>query len=196
MLSFKDCILVIRSFIVWMCPFLVFLGSLLLFCYFFKSDLIELVKVLVWPFTVLTILYFFRKVVAYLFFSMNEFNFFGINGSLKNVNDMIKEQVERKIGEKESEDKRNEEINKLKEENNTVKGNDESKSQLIEKVFSSWEKTIEKDEIIISGLENENKRLKGIISSLPSGAMDASFSPSVNEKQTSDPILEDSNIEK
>lgn len=127
---------------------------------------------------------------------MNEFNFFGINGSLKNVNDMIKEQVERKIGEKESEDKRNEEINKLKEENNTVKGNVESKSQLIEKVFSSWEKTIEKDEIIISGLENENKRLKGIISSLPSGAMDASFSPSVNEKQTSDPILEDSNIEK
>src|SRR5581483_11572930 len=38
-------------------------------------------------------LWYFRRIVTYLFFSMDEFNFFGTHGKLKNVRDLIKEKA-------------------------------------------------------------------------------------------------------
>jgi CHASE3 domain sensor protein len=38
---------------------------------------------------------FFRKIFTYLFFSMNEFNFFGAKGTLKPVEKMIAEEAKR-----------------------------------------------------------------------------------------------------
>ncbi|MCR4279695.1 MAG: hypothetical protein NUV78_03095 [Candidatus Zambryskibacteria bacterium] len=72
-------------------------GSLLIFIYQNKLTFIEfidLVKVLIWPAIVLLALLFFRKVFTYLFFSIEEFNFFGTRGRLKSIQEVISEKAE------------------------------------------------------------------------------------------------------
>jgi len=57
------------------------------------DQLLGLIGILIWPTIVLSALIFFRKVFTYLFFSMEEFNFFGNKGSLKNIQEVIEERV-------------------------------------------------------------------------------------------------------
>ena len=54
----------------------------------------ELLSIIIWPAVVLVILIYFRRVITYLFFSMEEFNFFGVKGELKNVHEMIREKAQ------------------------------------------------------------------------------------------------------
>ena len=61
------------------------------------DQLIGLIGVLIWPAIVLSALIFFRKIFTYLFFSMEEFNFFGNRGVLKNIQEVIEERVQRRI---------------------------------------------------------------------------------------------------
>lgn len=51
---------------------------------------IGLVRVLIWPALVLIALLFFRKTFSYLFFSLEEFGFFGTKGNLKDVREVIR----------------------------------------------------------------------------------------------------------
>lgn len=55
--------------------------------------LLELLKIVVWPLTVIFSICFFRKTFTYLVLSLEEFNFFGTRGRLKNVSDVIDERA-------------------------------------------------------------------------------------------------------
>ncbi len=57
------------------------------------SHFLRLVEIGIWPITVLICAFFFRKVFTYLFFSVEEYNFFGIRGSLKSVTSVIEERA-------------------------------------------------------------------------------------------------------
>jgi hypothetical protein len=59
--------------------------------YFIRG--MELVRVLSWPIVVLIAGIFFKKVFTYLFFSLDEFNFFGARGKLKEVKEVIREKA-------------------------------------------------------------------------------------------------------
>lgn len=75
-------------------------GSILVFLYFGNLDYkeyIQILQILIWPSIVLGALLFFRKVFTYLFFSMEEFGFFGNKGKLKNIEEVINEKVEERI---------------------------------------------------------------------------------------------------
>lgn len=61
----------------------------------------ELLGIIVWPSVALFGALFFNKVFTYLFFSVRKFNFFGMEGELKNPVDVINEQVENRLREKE-----------------------------------------------------------------------------------------------
>jgi hypothetical protein len=58
------------------------------------DHLIILINSLIWPTIVLVALLFFKKVFTYFFFSLEEFNFFGTRGTLKNVEEMIREKAD------------------------------------------------------------------------------------------------------
>jgi hypothetical protein len=53
----------------------------------------SLLKIIVWPAVVLIALFLFKKVVTYLFFSMDEFNFFGNKWHLRDIREVINEKV-------------------------------------------------------------------------------------------------------
>ena len=61
----------------------------------------ELINTTIWPFIALFGVLFFNKVFTYFFFSMKKFNFFGMEGKLKDVEKVISEEVERRLKEKE-----------------------------------------------------------------------------------------------
>jgi len=66
--------------------------------YDFRYDqLISLIEILIWPLIIFSAFIFFRKVFTYLFFSMEEFNFFGNRGGLKNIQKVIEERVQQKF---------------------------------------------------------------------------------------------------
>jgi AAA+ ATPase superfamily predicted ATPase len=61
---------------------------------------IELVRIAAWPVVVVSAFMFFRKVLAYVFFSMKEYNFFGIKGELKDIETVIQERALKLIQDK------------------------------------------------------------------------------------------------
>ena len=75
-------------------------GSILVFLHLGNlgyKEYVQILEILTWPSIVLMALLFFRKVFTYLFFSMEEFSFFGNKGKLKNVEEVINEKVEERI---------------------------------------------------------------------------------------------------
>ena len=103
----------LRNLIVWMCPFLLFLLLVAGTIFLLKADFgkyIELTRVLIWPVTILLALFFFRKVFTYLFFSMDEFNFFGAKGELDDITEVISTQVEKRLREQDEKKKRSADI--------------------------------------------------------------------------------------
>ena len=102
-----------RNVIIWLLPLLAFPVFFVL-SYFFlnisQGETIELLRVFIWPVTTLIILFFFRKIFTYLFFSMDEFNFFGIKGSLRNVQDVINEKASELRNREKEESQRKEKV--------------------------------------------------------------------------------------
>ena len=95
------------NILMWFFPLCIFLLTVFVAVYFLGVDFYEyldLLKILIWPVTLLLGLFFFRKVVTYMFFSMSEFNFFGTKGELKSVTEVIEENVEKRIKEKKGEE--------------------------------------------------------------------------------------------
>ncbi|HPW34555.1 MAG TPA: hypothetical protein PK367_02230 [Candidatus Paceibacterota bacterium] len=202
----KNLLLLLRGLFFWLFPLVLFLISTYVPKILWNpsfNDYLEFLKILVWPYTVLVILFFFKKVVTYLFFSMDEFNFFGIKGNLKNVNEVIIEEVNKRFMDKENEEKRqkdteelNEEI-KIKEiEISKAKGTAEDNLKLAKEVMKEWKKSIEKNKKTIFELDAENKRLKEIVSGLSTTISEASSVSNNDDSKTSDPILDENSINK
>jgi len=73
----------------------ILIGGLFIFINDLTYDqFLKFVEIMIWPAIVLLALLFFKKVFTYLFFSMEEFNFFGTKGRLKNVEEVIQEKAQ------------------------------------------------------------------------------------------------------
>jgi hypothetical protein len=104
---------------------LVVLAGLLLIIFYQNGlsfeHLIDVLEVLIWPTVILVAMLFFRKVLTYLFFSMEEFNFFGTKGGLKDIRKIIEEKVESRIKEEKEATERLSTISKFELELNNAK---------------------------------------------------------------------------
>lgn len=184
---FKNFSSTIKNLLEWLYPFFGFLIILFFVKILFLKDInfnefIELLKVLIWPFTVLVILFFFKRVFTYLFFSMDEFNFFGAKGSLKNVNEIILEEVKKKFLEEREEEEQKKTMKKLNTEINKKKGKAEVYSAIARKVMTEWKKSTKQNKETINDLTKENKRLREIASGF-------STSPSVSPSRIKVPEI-------
>lgn len=206
--QFKNLFKITGGWFMWLAPLALLLIALFAPTYLFSVDFLKLVEIVVWPFTILTTLFFFKKVVTYLFFSMDEFNFFGLKGNLKNINEVIVEEVNKRIFEKEREDKRRDEMEKLnaeivkkggeiekkQREITTTKTSAQEYINLAKEIFKEWKKSTEANNKAMSDLETENKRLKEIVSGLSPNTPEVSSVLQVDDSKTSDPIQEESKI--
>lgn len=61
------------------------------------NQFLQLLSIVAWPGVVLVAAFFFRKVFTYMFFSMDQFNFFGARGRLKRVEEMLEEEAARLV---------------------------------------------------------------------------------------------------
>lgn len=77
--TIKNFLRIITSWLTWLLPVSFFLLALVIPVKLFNLDFLSYTTILVWPITILTVLFFFRKVFTYLLFSIDEFNFFGLN---------------------------------------------------------------------------------------------------------------------
>lgn len=119
---------------------------------------------------------------------MNEFNFFGLKGNLKNVHDLISEEVAKKFVEEKDEKERNEESTKLSEvikakevELAQATGTAEGNLKLAKEILDSWKKTIEEKDKIINTLVEENKK---VMESPSTPTPSALISPEVSTSNT------------
>ena len=99
---------------------LVILGGTI-FIFFYQNHMTYenftgIIKILIWPTIVFFAILFFRKVFTYLFFSMEEYNFFGVKGKLKDIREVIEERVQIRFNEKETQTARTAEIEKISKE--------------------------------------------------------------------------------
>lgn len=121
---------------------------------------LDLIRIIAWPIVVLVAIFFFRKVFTYLFLSLREFNFFGNKGQLRDVNEVIQNEVDKRIEQKNKEEKDQHEAEevsrKLTEMEKTV-GATEKASELIKiakDLYDRWEKSQEE----VRKLTYENKK--------------------------------------
>lgn len=94
------------------------------------EDYISILSVIVWPAVVVMALIFFRKVVTFLFFSIEEFNFFGAKGRLKNVQELIAEKASQEVERREREHMAKRRINELEEGLHRLKERTKNKDRL------------------------------------------------------------------
>jgi len=149
--QFKNLIILIGRLFWWIVPLALFILAIcvprLIWNLNFK-DYLEFIKILIWPFTALVILFFFNKVITYLVFSINEFNFFGAKGELKNVQDLIGEKVKEKFEQEKKDNEYNFKTDKLLKEIG-------DKDNVARDVIKSWKVSIEDNKRLIE----ENKKL-------------------------------------
>lgn len=194
---------IVGGLLLWLAPLSILLTSLIGPAYFLKVDYLKLIDTLVWPFTVLTALFFFKKVVTYLFFSMDEFNFFGLKGHLKNVDEVILEEVNRRFDKIKEEEKQriyvenlNSEIENKEKAINAAQGTADENLNLAKEVIKEWRQSIKHSNKIIEDLQTDNRRLNELVSNLSAHEEPAANSISPDIAQTSDPIPEESEINK
>ena len=63
------------------------------FMYSWEVILLPLITVVAWPATVIFGLLIFRRIIAYLFLSMESYNFFGAKGTIRPVHEVIEERA-------------------------------------------------------------------------------------------------------
>jgi hypothetical protein len=200
-IQFKNLFKIIGGWFMWLAPVSLFLLSLIIPTKLFNLDFLRFVDILSWPITILTALFFFKKVFTYLFFSINEFSFFDLKGHLRNVNEVILDEVNKRFIEKEKDEIRkadmetlNLEISKKEDELGKEKGNADENLKLAKSILKEWRDSIKKKDKIIDELENENKRITEILSSVsPQFISETNSVVPIDESKTSDPILEETN---
>lgn len=209
----KNFLIVLRGFFLWLMPLAIFL----LFTYLPKvlwntsfKDYLDFLKIIIWPYTVLVIIFFFKKVFTYLFFSIEGFDFFGINGTLKNVNTVISEHVDKKFLEEKNGEKTKVDMEKLKKEIEvrekqiSIKAGEveganvsaEKNLKLAGEILKEWKESAKKNEKIITDLYAENKKLKDALNNLPPVVSEINSASNIDDSKTSNPIKDESNINK
>jgi hypothetical protein len=178
----------LRIFTVWVLPFLVYI----IIAYyvvrriygFDLSTFTDILKITVWPVTVLISLFFFRKVVTYMFFSMNEYNFFGAKGELTNVHKFLEEEVEARLKSAKLKEQREGEfqaLTKLIESRDTAyeqkAGEAKENMSLATKILRMYTDFKKDAENKILELEQEVNRLR-------QGAMQGGMEASIGTQQT------------
>lgn len=153
----------LRNITLWLTPFFIFCIFIYIAVYSLKGNLsayTELLKILIWPVTVLIGLFFFRKVVTYMFFSMNEFNFFGVKGKLKNVDDLINEEVDRRFKMEKEEMATKEEMKRLGDKLNDTSATAAEERKLAREIYKLYQSYKEDSEKRIQDLILENSAFK------------------------------------
>lgn len=181
-----------RNILVWLLPFILFCSALFVLVFFLKGDLskyVELLKILIWPLTLLIGLFFFRKVVTYMFFSMDEFNFFGAKGTLKSVHQIISDEVDKKFIQEKEEKTRKEEMGHLETKLNNSSATAEENERLARDIFNLYKdyKTETQKQIQKLNLEIKNLKEKTI-------QYQEAKTPSVMEDQISPDLGTDSEV--
>ncbi|MFZ1720169.1 MAG: hypothetical protein WAU28_02345 [Candidatus Moraniibacteriota bacterium] len=201
----------LKRLFAWLTPLSLLLVALLAPTYIFKLDFLKLVEIVVWPFTLLIVLFFFKKVFTYMFFSMDEFNFFGLKGTLRNIKEVIFEEANKQFLEKQKEEERERERKKtddlirmkeseiLKKESeiNETKASKQETLDFVKDIIKDWRTSVKSFEKTISDLEAENRRIKDIVSSFSIQIPEASSSDSIDDDiKTSGSISEESSDNK
>ncbi len=134
---------------------------------------------------------------------MEEFNFFGLKGNLKHIDEVILEEVNNRLLDKANEEKRKEETAKLnleitnkETEIKKARGTGEEYKKLAFETLGDWKRSTEQSQKLINILNSENKRLKDIVSSFPLSVVSVNSPVVTDDNKTSDPVLEESNINK
>lgn len=149
----------------------IILFTVLLFIIFLLEDkyfirFLDLIKIIIWPIILLFSCLFFRKVFTYLFFSLEGFNFFRLNGTLKNIRELIDEKVEEKIKIKEEENKKNILLNEYAEKAKTQDKDYQNLFNSFEKLNNDYSELMQKyiEKADYSKLTNEE--LEALIQSI------------------------------
>lgn len=154
----------LKNVVIWIFPlaaFLAFTALLYFLLHMSWEEFIELLRVLMWPVTILIVLFFFRKIFTYLFLSMEEFNFFGLKGRLKNVQDMIQERVREEFKRQEEEVKNIREKQILKDAIEKIRTDKASKEEMFNRAIELAEKISKRLDTSMKINEILRKKLKG-----------------------------------
>lgn len=89
--------------------------------------------------------------------------------------------------------KLNDEIGKKEQEIQSARGNASKSLELAHEIVDSWKKSTEEKDKIIKDLENENKRLNDVLSSVSEKFTPETSATAIDETKTSDPVLEETN---
>jgi hypothetical protein len=113
------------------------------------EQFLKLISILIWPLVALLIAISFKRIIASVFFSVDEFNFFGIKGELKSVYTVVEQQAQllyqKRVDDEQRESEERERQKKLKK----IK---ESKDSLNDK-YENVEKIAEEQSVKINDLE-------------------------------------------
>lgn len=199
----KNLFIFFRDWFLWLAPVSVFILALMIPTKLYRLDFLKFIDIVIWPITILTGLFFFKKVFTYLFFSMDEFNFFGLKGHLRNVNEVVLDEVNKRFLERQKEEERqvridllNKEITKKEEEIASARGDADENLKIAKDVLASWKKGSQEKDRIIADLTVKNRRLSELVNN--------NIAKTINEsdgiidviddtRTTSDPILEEDN---
>jgi hypothetical protein len=160
-------------------PFFWFL-LLIMLPYLFRkisfSEYLDLMTITIWPFTIILCINIFKKIFTYLFFSLDKFNFFGIQGQLRDIKDVIRDEVDaqaKEIERKGKEEENGREILKLRnnidELTNEIDNKELSSGEYMNIILENgrlYDKAIDIYEQTISLLKQENMRLNDQLNKL------------------------------
>lgn len=155
----------LRNLLSWFAPFFLFLLVTFVAVLFLHGTIAvytDLVKALVWPVTALIALFFFRKVFTYLFFSITEFNFFGTKGELKNVGDLIREEVDKKYAAEERARAQQKEVAEYQKLIQDASDDAQESMKLATEVLDNWKETVKNLEDAntkLSDMHDQNEKL-------------------------------------
>lgn len=171
----------------WIVPFVLFLLATFLPRVIWNitfNDYLEFLKILVWPVSALIILFFFKKVIAYLFFSMDGFNFFGAKGEIKNVYDLITEKVNERFENEKREKERESEVIRLQKEIESNSGRANENLSTAKEILSEWKKTIADNK----KLTEENNQLRESLEKRSQANSNIPFAAGASELGTGDKL--------
>ncbi|MEK7639230.1 MAG: hypothetical protein AAB388_03670 [Patescibacteria group bacterium] len=136
------------------------------------NQLIELLKVTIWPTIVLLLLLFFKKVFTYLFFSIEEFNFFGAKGKLKNVRSVVMEKAEDMYQSRLEQEKQEKENEKNKNELAMLRASKDNEVENKKKILDLAERILADKEKLVEENNSLKKKIDSILNSDGPSAQD------------------------
>lgn len=113
------------------------------------DQFISFVEVVIWPTVIFTAIVLFKKIFTYLFFSLEEFSFFGAKGKLIDVRTMITNKADEMYQKKLEEEERSIERESLEKELNALKSSTEKESERTKRALEIAEKALDRNEVLL-----------------------------------------------